>query len=116
MLKNLAKSPLTRPNNFMMIPQIAPFGYPTNVDPTKCTLITSFTSEREQWMRAKCINIHDQRSRVYELTSEYDARRALIRNFFMLLESYQVILKRKVSTRMGCRADLTHGDCCSAPT
>ena len=88
-LRNLAKSPLTRPNNFMMIPQIAPFGYPANVDPTKCTLITSFTSERSQWMRAKCINIHDQRSRVYELTNEYDGRRAVVRNFFMLLESYQ---------------------------
>jgi hypothetical protein len=27
-LKNLAKGPLTRPNNFMMLPQISSFGYP----------------------------------------------------------------------------------------
>jgi len=40
-------------------------------------------------MSAKCINIHDEQSPVYELTDEYDGRRALTKNFFMLLESYQ---------------------------
>jgi len=88
-LQNLAKGPLTRPNNFMMIPQIQSFGYPQDVDPNKCTFITSFSSERSQWMHSKCINIHDPQSRVYELTHEYDGRRAVPKNFFMLLESYQ---------------------------
>jgi len=37
------------------------------------TLITAFSSERNQWMRAKCINIHDPQSPVYALTSEYEA-------------------------------------------
>lgn len=40
-------------------------------------------------MRSKCINIHDPQSRVYELADEYDGRRAVPKNFFMLLESYQ---------------------------
>jgi len=40
-------------------------------------------------MRSKCINIHDPQSRVYELTDEYDGRRAIFINFFTLLESYQ---------------------------
>lgn len=88
-LKNLAKGPLTRPNNFMMIPQISRFGYPQGVEPDKCTFITSFSSEREQWMRSKCINIHESQSRIYELTDEYDGHRAVPKNFFMLLESYQ---------------------------
>ena len=66
--KNLAKGPLTRPNNFMMLPQISRFGYPQGIDPNKFTLITPFSSEREQWMKSKCINIHDAQSRVYELT------------------------------------------------
>ena len=88
-LKNLVKGPLTRPNNFMMIPQIQRFGYPQDVDRNKCTFITSFSSERDQWMRSKCINIHDPQSRVYELTDEYDGRRAVPKNFFMLLDSYQ---------------------------
>jgi hypothetical protein len=88
-LKNLAKGPLTRPNNFMMIPQIQRFGYPQDVDPNRCTFITSFSSKRNQWMRSKCINIHNPESRVYELTAEYDGRRAVPKNFFMLLESYQ---------------------------
>src|SRR5215471_21205555 len=88
-LKNLAKGPLTRPNNFMMIPQIQRFGYPQDVNSNKCTLITSFSSDRDHWMRAKCINIHDTQSRVYELHDEYDARRAVPMNFSMLLESYQ---------------------------
>ena len=88
-LQNLAKGPLTRPYNFMMLPQITRFGCPQNVDPNKFTLITPFSSEREEWMNAKCVNIHDQQSPVYELTDEYDGRRALAKNFFMLLDSYQ---------------------------
>jgi hypothetical protein len=47
-LRNLAKGPLTRPNNFMMLPQICRFGCPQNVDPSKFTLITPFTSERDE--------------------------------------------------------------------
>jgi hypothetical protein len=73
----------------MMIPQIQRFGYPQDVDPNKCTFIASFSSERDQWMRSKCINVHDSQSRVYELATEYDGRRAVPKNFFMLLESYQ---------------------------
>lgn len=88
-LRNLAKSPLTRPNNFMMIPQISRFGYPKDVDPNKCTLITPFSSERNQWMQSKCINIHDPQSRLYELGNEYDGRRAVPKTFFELLDSYQ---------------------------
>ncbi|MGA2235492.1 MAG: hypothetical protein ABSG23_08465 [Terriglobales bacterium] len=40
-------------------------------------------------MRAKCVNIHDPESPVYELTDDYDGRRALAKNFFMLLDTYQ---------------------------
>ena len=36
-------------------------------------------------MKSKCINIHDPQSAVYELTNEYDGRRALVKNFYMLL-------------------------------
>jgi hypothetical protein len=79
-LKNLAKGPLTRPNNFMMLPQICQSLCPQNVDREKFTLITPFSSEREQWMKSKCINIHDRNSPVYELANEYDGT---------LLESYQ---------------------------
>jgi len=88
-LRNLAKGPFTRPNNFMMLPQISRFGYPQNVDPNKFTLITAFSSERDQWMNSKCINIHDPQSPLYELTDDYDGRKALVKNFFMLLDSYQ---------------------------
>ena len=35
-------------------------------------------------MRSKCVNIHDPQSPVYELTDDYDCRRALVKNFFML--------------------------------
>jgi hypothetical protein len=60
-----------------------------NVDPNKFTLITPFSSDRDKWMRSKCINIHDYKSPVYELTDEYDFRKALPKNFSMLLDSYQ---------------------------
>lgn len=88
-LKNLAKGPITRPHNFMMIPQISRFGCPENTDPNKFTLITPFSSDRKEWMRSKCINVHDPQSLVYELTSEYDGRRAAVKDFCMLLNLYQ---------------------------
>jgi hypothetical protein len=88
-LQHLAKSPLTRPNNFMMIPQLARFGVPRGIDPDAFTLITQFSSARDDWMKSKCINIHDPQSRVYELTHEYDGQRAMAKNFFMLLEGYK---------------------------
>ena len=40
-------------------------------------------------MNSKCVNIHDERSPVYELANEYDHHRALPKNLFTLLESYQ---------------------------
>jgi hypothetical protein len=88
-LQILAKSPITRPNNFMMIPQVARFGIPRGIDPSALTLITPFSSEREAWMESKCLNIHDPQSPIYELTNEYDGRRAMAKNFFMLLEAYK---------------------------
>jgi hypothetical protein len=88
-LKGLAKGPLTRPYNFMMLPQISPFGYPQGVNPNKFTVITTFSSDRSAWMRSKCINIHDPDSPAYDLTDEYDPGKVLPRNFFMLLDSYQ---------------------------
>jgi hypothetical protein len=39
-------------------------------------------------MNSKCINIHDSQSPVYQLADEYDGRKAVVKNFFMLLDSY----------------------------
>jgi hypothetical protein len=88
-LQYVAKGPLTRPNNFMMMPQVSRFGYPRGVDPNRFTPIAQFSSERGDWMKCKCINIHDPQSRVYGLTRDYDARKILPKNFFMLLDSYR---------------------------
>lgn len=81
-LKNLAKCSLTRPYNFMMLPQILRFGCPQGVHPDRFTLITPFTSDRNAWMQSKCINIHDSESPSYELADEYDGRKAVPKNFF----------------------------------
>lgn len=88
-LRSLEKGPLTRPYNFMMLPQLSRYGHPLDANRDKFTLITPFTSERAQWMRSKCANIHDEQSPVYELTDDYDGRRGVVKNFFMLLDSYQ---------------------------
>lgn len=88
-LKNLAKGPLTRPNNFMMLPQLCRFGIPENVDPNKFTLITPFSSDRDKWMQSKCINVYDPNSPFYKLTDEYEPTKALPKTFFMLLDNYQ---------------------------
>jgi hypothetical protein len=85
----MAKSALTRPFNFTMLPQICRFGCPKNVHPDKFTLVTSFSSDRSSWIRSKCINIHDQESPVYELAIEYDGKNAVPKTFCMLLDAYQ---------------------------
>ncbi|PYQ38425.1 MAG: hypothetical protein DMG99_18855 [Acidobacteria bacterium] len=95
----------------MMIPQISRFGHPQGIDPNKFTLITSFSSERGQWMRSKCINIHDPQSRIYELRDEYDGRRAVPKNFFTLLESYQNHPEAKSLGRDGQPCEFDTADC-----
>jgi hypothetical protein len=92
-LQNLGKSDLTRPHNFMMMPKIALFGYPAGVNPADphFTLITSFTSKREDWIKSKCINIHDSNSPTYRLKFDYtdDGVSVSPVNFYQLVESYQ---------------------------
>jgi hypothetical protein len=73
----------------MMLPQISRFGCPENTDPDKFTLVTPFSSERKEWMRSKCINVHDAQSPVYDLTREYDGKRATVKDFSTLLNLYQ---------------------------
>jgi hypothetical protein len=92
-LQNLGKSDLTRPHNFMMMPKIVPFGYPPGVNPANpnFTLITSFTSKREEWMKSQCIDIHDCDSPEYRLRFDYAADGVSVSpvNFYQLVESYQ---------------------------
>jgi hypothetical protein len=104
-LKNLAKGPLTRPNNFMMLPQLCRFGVPENVDPNKFTLITPFSSDRDRWIGSKCINIYDPNSPVYELADEYEPTKALPKTFFMLLDNYQSHPESKSLGPDGCTCD-----------
>lgn len=92
-LQNLGKSDLTRPHNFMMMPKIAPFGYPNGGKPSNqnFTLITRFTSKREEWLRSECINIHDCDSPTYRLAFDFvdDGVTVSPVNFYQLTESYQ---------------------------
>jgi hypothetical protein len=92
-LQNLGKCDLTRPHNFMMMPKIAPFGYPPGINPADphFTLITRFTNVREDWIKSECINIHDCESPTYRLKFDYtdDGVSASPVNFYQLAESYQ---------------------------
>ena len=92
-LQNLGKCDLTRPHNFMMMPKIAPFGYPAGVNPANpnFTLITRLASERKDWINSKCINIHDRDSPTYRLKFDYtdDGISVSPVNFYQLVESYQ---------------------------
>ena len=92
-LQNLGKCDLTRPHNFMMMPKIAPFGYPPGVNAADpyFTLITQFTAQREDWIKSKCVNIHDYDSPTYRLKFDYtdDGISVSPVNFHQLAESYQ---------------------------
>jgi len=86
----------TRPYNFLLCPLIdSVAGYPANVDPDRFTLITEFTSERRQWLRSKCINVHD--GKVYRLALEQSPKldRVIPQTFDYVLRRYASHLESK---------------------
>ena len=55
-----------RPFNFLLIPQVdSTGGLPANVDASRFTLVTSYTSSRSDWLNSQCVNIFD--GEVYRL-------------------------------------------------
>ncbi|MBB5328427.1 DNA polymerase [Tunturiibacter gelidoferens] len=51
---------MLRPFNFVLCPLIDTLvGYPAGIDRDRFALLTSFTKNRDAWMKADCINIHD---------------------------------------------------------
>jgi hypothetical protein len=56
-----------RPFSFLLLPQIdSGGGHPADVDNSRFTLVTSFTSKRSEWLESECINIFD--GKVYQLS------------------------------------------------
>ena len=63
----------TRPYNFLLCPLVdAVVGYPKGIDRNRFTLITSFTKDRDAWLRLPCVNICD--GKTFDLSLEQDAR------------------------------------------
>jgi len=49
-----------RPFSFLLIPQVdSQGGLPANVDSSHFTLVTSYTSNRSDWLNSECVNIFD---------------------------------------------------------
>ena len=89
-LKNLAKGPLTRPNNFMMIPQMQPVrmsarGRSKQIHADHPVLVRT--------RRVDAVEMHQHpRSAIASVRTHERIRwprELLTKNFFMLLESYQ---------------------------
>jgi hypothetical protein len=62
-----------RPFSFLLIPQIdSQGGLPANVDGSHLTLVTSYTSNRGDWLNSECVNIFD--GEIYRLALEQTAK------------------------------------------
>ena len=62
-----------RPFSFLLLPQVdSGRGHPANVDASRFTLVTSFTSKRSEWIGSECVNIFD--GKVYQLALKQSAR------------------------------------------
>ncbi len=62
-----------RPFSFLLLPQVdSAGGHPTDVDNSRFTLITSYTSKRSEWLQSECVNIFD--GKVYQLALEQTAK------------------------------------------
>jgi hypothetical protein len=59
----------SRPFSFLLIPQVdSQGGLPANVDSNHLTLVTSYTSNRSNWLNSECVNIFD--GEIYRLALE----------------------------------------------
>ncbi len=62
-----------RPFSFLLLPQVdSSGGHPADVDNSRFTLVTSFTSKRGEWLKSECINIFD--GKIYQLALEQTAQ------------------------------------------
>ena len=62
-----------RPFSFLLIPQIdSQGGLPANVDGSHFTLVTSYTSNRSDWLNSECVNIVD--GEIYRLALRQTAK------------------------------------------
>jgi hypothetical protein len=62
-----------RPFSFLLIPQVdSQGGLPANVDASHFTLVTSYTSNRSDWLNSECVNIFD--GEIYRLALEQTAK------------------------------------------
>jgi len=62
-----------RPFSFLLLPQVdSSGGHPADVDNSRFTLVTSFTSKRSEWLKSECINIFD--GKVYQLALKQTAQ------------------------------------------
>ncbi len=62
-----------RPFSFLLLPQVdSSGGHPADVDNSRFTLVTSFTSMRSEWLKSECVNIFD--GKVYQLALEQTAQ------------------------------------------
>jgi hypothetical protein len=62
-----------RPFSFLLLPQVdSSGGHPADVDNSRFTLVTSFTSRRSEWLGSECINIFD--GKLYQLALEQTAQ------------------------------------------
>jgi hypothetical protein len=78
-----------RPFSFLLIPQVdSQGGLPANVDSNHLTLVTSYTSNRSDWLNSECVNIFD--GEIYHLalkqTSKLD--RVIPRTYGHMLYLY----------------------------
>jgi hypothetical protein len=48
-----------RPGNFLVSAQVAPFGHPAGVDPTRFRLIAAYETDRSRWHELRWLNLYD---------------------------------------------------------
>lgn len=78
-----------RPFTFLLLPQVdRAGGHPADVDNSRFTLVTSYTSKRSEWLNSECVNIFD--GKVYQLALEQTPKldKAIARTYAQVLYLY----------------------------
>jgi hypothetical protein len=80
-----------KPFNFLLSVQVAPFGHPQGVDPTRFHLVAPWSSEPAEWMSLPWFDLHSGREFRITTTDDFGASgRVLVKTYRDVLAAYEV--------------------------
>jgi hypothetical protein len=80
-----------KPFNFLLSAQVAPFGHPEGVDPTRFHLVAPWSSEPHEWLELPWFDLYSGREFRLTTTDDFGASgRVLVKTYRDVLAAYEI--------------------------